>query len=159
MKVTVDGIPFSVTVSKDSVSIDGKAFKVETSSSGSLHTVLVDGRSFKVDLAHGSGEVVVDGKAYRAALTGSAAAPMRGATSRPPRAEVRAGGIKALMPGRVSAVRVKEGDTVAAGAVLLILEAMEMANEICAPSPGIVTSIRVAVGSSVNKGDPLLVVE
>jgi biotin carboxyl carrier protein len=69
------------------------------------------------------------------------------------------GAVTALMPGRVVAVRVKEGDAVEAGQVLLILEAMKMENEIRAPKAGAVKSVPVSVGSNVNKGDVLAVVE
>ncbi len=63
------------------------------------------------------------------------------------------------MPGTVLEFKVKEGDAVKAGDVLLILEAMKMENEIPAPADGKVVSIAVGKGASVNAGDPLLTVE
>jgi biotin carboxyl carrier protein len=60
------------------------------------------------------------------------------------------------MPGTVLDVRVKEGDAVNAGDVVLILEAMKMENEISAPSAGTVDKIVAAKGSSVNSGDVLI---
>ena len=59
------------------------------------------------------------------------------------------------MPGNILDVKVKAGDTVKAGDVLLILEAMKMENEIMAPAAGTVTSVNVAKGSTVNSGDVL----
>jgi glutaconyl-CoA/methylmalonyl-CoA decarboxylase subunit gamma len=61
------------------------------------------------------------------------------------------------MPGRVVEVRVREGETVAKGAVLLVLEAMKMRNEITAPVEGIVRDLRVKEGSSVRARETMLV--
>src|SRR5688500_5023061 len=59
--------------------------------------------------------------------------------------EAGSGGVvKALMPGRVVRLFVKEGDTVRKGTPLLILEAMKMENEIHAPQDGTVSGILVA---------------
>ena len=60
------------------------------------------------------------------------------------------------MPGRVIEVRVREGERVAAGAVLLVLEAMKMRNEIQAPRAGVVRDLRVRAGSSVKGREPML---
>ncbi len=64
--------------------------------------------------------------------------------------------ISAPIPGLISEVAVKEGDTVAAGDRLLILEAMKMENEISAPQAGTVSAVHVAPGQTVEKGNPLL---
>ena len=61
------------------------------------------------------------------------------------------------MPGTVLSVKVKPGDAVAAGDVLMILEAMKMENEIVAPVAGTVKQIPVAKGQSVDT-DTLLAV-
>ena len=54
---------------------------------------------------------------------------------------------------------VQPGDRVAAGQVLLILEAMKMENEIKSPIEGIVSSVTARAGIAVASGDPLCVVE
>lgn len=64
--------------------------------------------------------------------------------------------VNAPMPGTVLDVKVKEGQEVKKGDVLLILEAMKMENEIMASNDGVVASINVSKGSSVNTGDVLL---
>ena len=65
--------------------------------------------------------------------------------------------VLAQMPGRVVEVSVSEGDTVAAGGLLLVLEAMKMQNEIRAERGGTVARLSVASGEAV-EGGALLVV-
>jgi oxaloacetate decarboxylase alpha subunit len=67
--------------------------------------------------------------------------------------------IKAPMAGNVRKVMVEPGNRVAAGQVLLILEAMKMENEIKSPIEGIVGSVTAREGVAVANGDPLCVVE
>ena len=64
----------------------------------------------------------------------------------------------AQIAGRVVSVKVKVGDTVASGDVLLLLEAMKMENEIKASSAGTVTEVRVADGQRVAEGEVMVVV-
>ena len=61
------------------------------------------------------------------------------------------------MPGTILDVKVKVGDTVAAGDCVCILEAMKMENEIPAPKAGKVLQVMAAKGGSVNAGDTLVV--
>jgi biotin carboxyl carrier protein len=63
------------------------------------------------------------------------------------------------MPGKVLDVRVGVGDTVSAGQVLLILEAMKMEHRITAPTDGTVTAVSVAAGDQLERGAALLHVE
>lgn len=64
--------------------------------------------------------------------------------------------ISAPMPGSILSVNVKVGDKVEKGAVLCILEAMKMENEIMAPEAGTVTSVAATKGASVQSGDVLV---
>jgi len=68
-----------------------------------------------------------------------------------------AGTVIAPMPGTVIAVEVTEGETVAQGQTLLILEAMKMENNIMATCAGTVQEIKTNKGASVNAGDILVV--
>ena len=67
--------------------------------------------------------------------------------------------IDAPMPGKIVKVVVEEGQSVKAGEVLLVLEAMKMQNSIEAEKDGKVTAIAVKVGQAVLEDDPLVVVE
>jgi len=67
--------------------------------------------------------------------------------------------ITAPMPGLVTKLQVKVGDTVAPGTSLVILEAMKMENEIRSKINGIVRKIDVDSHASVEKGQTLLILE
>src|SRR5262249_55091147 len=67
--------------------------------------------------------------------------------------------VTAYMPGRVVALLVAEGQAVAAGQGVLVLEAMKMQNEIQAEHDGTVSRILVAAGQPVDGGDPLFELE
>lgn len=69
------------------------------------------------------------------------------------------GSVRALMPGRVVRLVRREGDEVKKGDGLLILEAMKMENEICAPASGRITRIFVSDGQTVEGGAELLMIE
>ncbi len=57
--------------------------------------------------------------------------------------------IKAPMPGNIMKINAKVGDAVKKGDVLVVLEAMKMENDICAPSDGTVASVEVSQGATV----------
>jgi acetyl-CoA/propionyl-CoA carboxylase, biotin carboxylase, biotin carboxyl carrier protein len=62
------------------------------------------------------------------------------------------------MQGTVLAVEVAEGDEVAAGQVICIVEAMKMENEITAHRAGVVTELSVEPGQAVSNGQVVCVV-
>ena len=60
------------------------------------------------------------------------------------------------MPGLVLRVEVTPGQKVAAGAGLVVLEAMKMENELKASAAALVRSVRVQAGEAVEKGQILI---
>lgn len=76
-----------------------------------------------------------------------------------PGSELPTGGLVAPMPGSVIELRCEIGDTVAAGQVLVVLEAMKMEHHITAPFDGTVTELPIAVGDQVENGALLLTIE
>tara|TARA_B100001109_G_C18627215_1_gene364339 strand:- start:175 stop:642 length:468 start_codon:yes stop_codon:yes gene_type:complete len=64
--------------------------------------------------------------------------------------------VKAPMPGRVLEILVKEGDTIAKGDGLIVLEAMKMENIIKSTREGVLKHIQTAEGDSVEKNAILL---
>ncbi|HXE58156.1 MAG TPA: biotin/lipoyl-containing protein [Gemmatimonadales bacterium] len=67
-----------------------------------------------------------------------------------------AGALRAPMPGLVVRVAVTEGQSVAAGAGVVVLEAMKMENELKTAGPGVVKAVRVKPGEAVEKGQVLV---
>jgi biotin carboxyl carrier protein len=64
--------------------------------------------------------------------------------------------IKAPMPGLILDLKVKPGDEVKKGDVVLILEAMKMENIIKSPGDGIVKEVKVSLKQSVEKNQVLI---
>jgi len=64
--------------------------------------------------------------------------------------------IAAPIPGTIIKIPVSVGQEVKRGAVLVILEAMKMENEILAPKDSTITGIKVTQGQTVNTGDALI---
>jgi biotin carboxyl carrier protein len=67
--------------------------------------------------------------------------------------------ITAPIPGLIVSIKVKVGDLVKEGDVLLILEAMKMENEILAPEGGRIKKIHVKEKQSVKTRAPLITIE
>ena len=68
------------------------------------------------------------------------------------------GTVSAPLPGRVLELRVTLNQQILAGDVLLVLEAMKMANEIRSPHDGVVSAVHVENGTAVEKGQPLVTI-
>ena len=66
------------------------------------------------------------------------------------------GQVRSPMPGRVTALSVKAGDTVAKGQPLLVLEAMKMEHALAAPFDGTVAEVSVTLGGQVSEGAVLV---
>jgi biotin carboxyl carrier protein len=125
-----------------------------------LFSLIIDGRSFEVDVDAPDRsdlfEVVIKGDHFEVEMVEEKKKKLamklaRGASGRQD--------LKSPMAGNVMQVLAQPGDRVAAGQVLLILEAMKMENEIKSPIEGIVSSVTARTGVPVAAGDPLCVVE
>jgi pyruvate carboxylase subunit B len=71
----------------------------------------------------------------------------------------REGDVYAPMPGRITKLLVKKGDSVSAGDTVLIVEAMKMENEIHTPIDGVIKEIYVKEGDMANPDETLIYVE
>lgn len=131
-----------------------------------IYKVTLNGKVYEVEVE--KGEAVIQAE-YEAALpVAPAAAPAAPAAPAPsaaaasaaaPAAQAGAGTVPSPLPGNINEVRFSAGQTVKAGDVVIILEAMKMENEIVAPKAGTLTKIHVQKGAVVNTGDPLFDVE
>ena len=159
MKLTIDGKSYEVELQPDAVVVGGVTFKTTVLHDNGEATVRVAGRPYKVKIKDEK-TVIVDGRQFAVEVNGRVTAGRRAA--KPVKAPTNGnakGGVLAPMPGKVLSLRVQEGERVAAGAVLLILEAMKMMNEIKAPFEGTVKRIAVTSGQTVSNGDVMVVIE
>jgi len=70
-----------------------------------------------------------------------------------------AGEVRAEMVANVWKVVVAQGDTVAAGDTLVVLESMKMEIPVLAEVAGTIVEFKVAEGEVVRDGDPIAVIE
>lgn len=127
------------------------------------YTITVNGTAYDVTVDDaGNAPAAVSSAAPAApapAPVAPAAAPAAEETkSAAPSASGSEGAVKvdAPMPGTILDIKVSVGDSVNAGDVLCILEAMKMENEIVAPQAGAVSSVNVSKGDSVEAGQVIL---
>ena len=114
--------------------------------------VLVDGRVLTLAIAAESGELRVSrGPDTRRARLGSESEALDAG-----RQASAAGLLAAPMPGRVVAVHVQAGDVLEKGALLVVIEAMKMQNELFSSGAGRVDQVLVKAGDTVERGAPLI---
>ena len=102
----------------------------------------------------GCGRTVV--RCERDARRGCASGRPRGAGCSACSRSVEWGSVPAPLAGNVVKVLVNQGDSVAAGDVVVILEAMKMETEVRASEGGVVSALAVREGDAVKVGDTLL---
>lgn len=133
--------------------INGNDYNVALNSvSGNIADVTVNGTSYQVEMENTPSAPV---QAATAASSAPAApsAPAAQPAAAPAQKPVTGGkSVTSPLPGVIIAVKVNTGDTVKAGQVVAILEAMKMENEIQAEYDGTVTAVNVAKGDSVLEG-------
>ncbi len=167
MKLNIDGKSYEVELQPEAVLVGGVSYKTTVLHDNGEATVRVAGRPYKVKVKDEK-TVIVDGRQFTVELHVNGNGNGNGRVSavrkvvKPVKAPANGsekGGVLAPMPGKVMQLRVKEGERVASGAVLMILEAMKMMNEIKAPAEGVVKRVAVAAGQTVQNGDVLAVIE
>jgi acetyl-CoA/propionyl-CoA carboxylase biotin carboxyl carrier protein len=124
---------------------------------------VIEERSYTVEVSGKRFEVVVHGEAVATAAPVAA----NGAARPSPRRERKAGGsgggggdtLASPLQGNVFKVLVEEGATVEEGAIVCIIEAMKMENEITAHKAGKVAELPIKEGAAVTTGDTLAVIK
>ena len=135
----------------------------------------INGNAYEVAVKNIEGtnvEVEVNGKAYNVELEQEAkpapvvrpvarpaAAPTTTTAPSPRPAASAAGATRSPLPGTVLSVNVTVGQSVKAGDVALVLEAMKMENNINCGKDGVVKAIYVQKGDNVLERADLLLVE
>ena len=102
--------------------------------------------------------VEVDGDEFNVKILSAGGGMVINAATGQERNKQMDGSITASMQGMVLKIKVKKGDTVAKGDVVMVLEAMKMENNIHAPHGGNVKDIFVKEGKTVSAGDVLLII-
>jgi len=123
------------------------------------YTVTVNGKAFAVELK--GDKALVNGKEYAVnVVDGLTAAPSASAAPAAPAASASGAEteIKAAVPGVVLRVNVSEGDVIAEGDELVVLDVMKMETPVVSPCDGMVKAVLVAQTDKVNTGEVLVVV-
>lgn len=162
-------------MNKFTVTLDGQPFIVEiegVTALGRRLTVIVNGETLTLNLPDPEATLeaiewmVVNGRPYEfvsdpdlhwlrasGGLHRLEVRDMAAGTVRPHSGDGR---VKAPIPGLIARVLVAAGETVEAGAPVIVLEAMKMENEIRAPFSGRVVAIHVTPGQSVIRNEVLV---
>ena len=170
-KVTISGRTYDVEVRGDTVIVDGHDFPVTVREEKGFTLVNAGGVGYRVQLPpageRASGmRIDVDYRPYTVDYEGRLGGGPAPRAPRPSAASAAtsssgssavAGAVTAQIAGRIITVKVKVGDTVARGDVLLLLEAMKMENEVKAPADGAVKQVLVTDGQRVAEGEGLVV--
>jgi acetyl-CoA/propionyl-CoA carboxylase biotin carboxyl carrier protein len=136
--------------------------KPEAPAEGDDETEKVE-RAYAVEVSGKRFEVKVIGEAFGG--NGAVAGP---AAKKPKRRERGGGGgagaaadgsIVSPLQGTVLKVNVEKGAQVEAGALICVIEAMKMENEITAPAAGTVEELGVTEGASIGTGDTIAVIK
>ena len=129
---------------------EAKSEEASTVSGGDTngYTVTVNGKKYAVALE--GNKATVNGKLYDIAVKEGIEAKAASDGEGTP--------VKAALPGNVLKVLVSEGDTIAEGDVIAVVEAMKMETEIKSPVGGTVKSVEIEVGNKVQTGQVLVTV-
>ena len=130
------------------------------------YKVTLNGKTYEVEVEQGKAVLLDEYEALAPAPAAAAvpaaapaAAPVAAPAASAAPVNLEAGeAVNAPMPGYILRIDVAKGDTVKAGQVLVILEAMKMENEIVAPKDGTVAQVVTSKGAVVDTGSPLIVI-
>ncbi len=135
---------------KFNVTVNGKAYAVEVEEVGAGQ----GGFTYQPVQQAAPAQAAVTAQQPQAAPEQPKAAP----APKVPSGSVSGETISAPMPGTILDIKVTEGQSIKAGDILVILEAMKMENEIVSPKDGIINGIHTTKLSSVSTGDPLVTI-
>jgi len=149
--LTLDGTTYKIAVDGNSILVNGQPFVAGFDG----EQVLVNGAPYEIKLK--GDQVLVGGISYGLAVEGLVQG--KRAQRRAGAAAASAGAVIAIMPGKIIRVLVVQGDEIAEGQVVCILEAMKMENELKAAKAGRVTALYAQPGQNVEKGAVLAEIE
>ena len=148
---------FEIEVDNDGrVMIDGEERDVDfLNLGGSLYSLITENKSFEavIDDDEGRIDVMMRGRLFEAQVLDERAMLLM---QRRGGMVDSSGEVHAPMPGLIVDVTVEEGDAVAKGQTVIILESMKMQNELKSPIDGIARAIHAVAGQAVDKNDLLV---
>jgi biotin carboxyl carrier protein len=158
--VTVGGREIAVDVARAQGTVNGVTHQAQMASvpGTPIRVLMLDGRSVPLPMraaGRGQWEVTQDGERWELEVIDERTRHIRSLTGAGAQ-KSGAAVLKAPMPGLVVRVPVEPGQSVAAGAGVVVLEAMKMENELKAPAPATVKAVHVKPGQAVEKGAVLV---
>jgi biotin carboxyl carrier protein len=157
LELVVNGEKHEVTVLEDKVRMGEREYDFRVEKRGDEYLVCADSEEFSIRQKGARVSINNEPHAIDAKMLGTTSDIA--VESRPVTETAIAGEIKPPMTGKVVSVMVKEGDEVAKGALLLVLEAMKMQNEILSTKKGRIKKVLVSAGQVVNSDDTVLIIE
>ena len=156
--IIVDGEPVAVTLNRS-----GDTFNVRVGEASYRGTIHCHSETWRLELGdrlvtatvvreRDEIWVALAGEIYRCTPASEERDAAQAGSARSPR-------VTAPMPGKVLDVVVREGQRVAAGDALVVLEAMKMETVASADAAGVVTQLHVAPGAMVEPGQLLVELE
>jgi biotin carboxyl carrier protein len=157
---TLNGKTYLIEINDDRhVVVDGVEYEMDMTgvATQAFYSLLLNRASYEayVDEGEDAWQVLLHGVLYEVRVTDEREERLRRASG----GERVSGGeikVKAPMPGLVVAVPVQEGQPVAKGDILVVLESMKMQNELKSPREGTVSRVRVKAGDHVEQNAALV---
>ena len=163
--VEIDEREFNITYAKNEFSelkVNGNSYKIELLKkiSDNIWSLSVNNRLYQIEFdldTDGNATIYLDGLAFEANITNE--------TKKLLKQFVKAAGggndsgivpVKSPMPGMVVKIIAEEGQQVAKGDKIIIIEAMKMENALAAQSDGIIKNIKVSEAQAVEKNALLM---
>ena len=115
------------------------------------YNITVNGVSYQVTVEE------LDSSPVKPAVTEATSATSVSTVAAPkPAIAVSDKAVKAEVPGKITQILVKEGQTIKSGDTVLMLEAMKMEIPVVTGADGMVSSVLVTVGQNVESGEALI---
>ena len=161
LKAIINDQSFEISDEKGEISVNNQSFSWDFRDISKNHFhIIKDNQSYNAELV----EANYDEKIFKLKINGTIhTVNLKNRTDlllekmgMSSAASAKLNNLKAPMPGLIYEMKVKVGDEVKKGDVLLILVAMKMENAIKAAGDGIVKSIKTNTGDSVEKGQLIM---
>ncbi|MDR3672633.1 MAG: hypothetical protein P4L36_17435 [Holophaga sp.] len=153
-KLTLEGQAYDLERRDGMMVVNGMEFSCERKDK----QILIAGNPHLVKLGPGTAEV--DGIAHTIEVEGLDEPKANGRVRRASHgAAEEAGALTAVMPGLILKILKKEGDQVAVGETVIILEAMKMQNDLVAKTAGRISQMNVKQGDNVEMRQVLCIIE